>query len=106
MYVIDIKGDHRYILTWLGPRLSGPDLAHYSEYTTRLTGGVFELGRETRLQIQQGHEDDTLLKFFPNGFLCHDGPYTKLDDLLARTKANGTMYRVQGPYGETPQAIQ
>lgn len=53
----------------------------------------------------QGHEDDTVLKFFPNGFICHDGAYKPHDQMLDTVKS-GAMYRVQGPFGETPQAIQ
>jgi len=26
------------------------------------------------VSVMQGHEDDTMLTFFPNGFVCHDGP--------------------------------
>lgn len=54
----------------------------------------------------QGHEDDTLLKFFPNGFICHDGPRMEMADLHQKIKDNGAMYRIQGPFGEQPQAIQ
>jgi len=56
----------------------------------------------TRISVQQGHEDDTLLTFFANGFICHDGPYQKLADRLAQVASAGTMYRVQGPFGEQP----
>jgi len=53
----------------------------------------------------QGHEDDSFLTFFPNGFVCHDGGYQQIGDRLAQIESNGGMYRVQGPFGEQPQAI-
>jgi hypothetical protein len=40
-----------------------------------LTGGVFDPNNITRVSVRQGHEDDTLLTFFPDGFICHDGDY-------------------------------
>ena len=54
----------------------------------------------------QGHEDDTILKFFPSGFMCHDGPYQVLEEKINQIKTNGCLYKIQGPFGETPQAIQ
>ena len=48
----------------------------------------------TRISVQQGHEDDTLLTFFQNGFICHDGPYQKLVDRLTQIASDGTMYRI------------
>jgi len=42
----------------------------------------------------QGHEDDTLLTFFPNGFVCHDADRTELADKLAKIKTDGALYRV------------
>lgn len=54
----------------------------------------------------QGHEDDTLLKFFPNGFICHDGAIVDLATQQAKLAEQGALYRVQGPFGEQPQAIQ
>lgn len=71
-----------------------------------LTGGVFEPSKITRVTVNQGHEDDTLLKFFPNGFICLDGDRVEKADKLAALKSDGAMFRVQGPNEETPQAIQ
>lgn len=53
-----------------------------------------------------GHEDDTLLKFFKNGFVVHDGPHLDKAALEQSLLAKGAMFRVQGPFDETPQAIQ
>jgi hypothetical protein len=54
----------------------------------------------------QGHEDDTLLTFFPLGFICHDGPYQPMADRLNEIKEKGCLYKIQGPFGEKPQAIE
>jgi len=52
--------------------------------------------------VMQGHEDDTLLTFFPKGFICHDGPYQPLGDRLNHIKENGCLFKIQGPFGEKP----
>jgi len=70
-----------------------------------LTGGVFEPSKITRITVNQGHEDDTLLKFFPNGFICLDGDRIPRAEKIPQLLADGCMFRIQGPNGETPQAI-
>jgi hypothetical protein len=42
----------------------------------------------------QGHEDDTLLTFFPNGFICHDGPRIEISERLEKIKANGCLFKI------------
>lgn len=71
-----------------------------------LTEGVFSPKEITRTSVMQGHEDQSLLQFFPKGFVCHDGARIPLATKLDNIKASGAMYRVQGPFGEKPQAIQ
>lgn len=106
VYLIDIKGDnHRYLLTWIGPRLSAGEIAPLSDYALKHTDYVMTLHEETRLFVQQGHEDDTLLKFFPH-FIAHDGPHLSFAELQQKMQANGAMYRIQGHYGMTPIAYQ
>lgn len=104
--MIDVKGDHRYLIQWVGPRLPGDQLSAYREYMAILTDHVYNPSEITRVTVMQGHEDDTLLKFFPNGFICHDGPYKPIAERLEQIKADGALYKIQGPFGETPQAIQ
>jgi hypothetical protein len=72
----------------------------------KLTNNVLSPREITRQTVMQGHEDDTLLKFFPNGFICHDGARMDIPSLHQKIKDNGCLYRVQGPFGEQPQAIQ
>jgi hypothetical protein len=80
VYCIDVKGeDHRYLIQWIGPRLPGDETIKFRDYMAKLTDYIFSPNEVTRLSVSQGHEDDTVLKFFPNGFICHDGPYKPLD---------------------------
>jgi hypothetical protein len=65
-----------------------------------LTDNVLAPREISRVSVMQGHEDDTLLKFFPNGFICHDGPYMDLASQQAKLAASGALYRIQGPFGE------
>ena len=75
VYTIDVKGaNHRYLVQWFGPRLPSDQVSAHRSYLDILTDYIFSPREITRVSVMQGHEDDTLLKFFPNGFICHDGP--------------------------------
>lgn len=105
--MIDVKGaNHRYIIQWFGPRLGSDIQSEYRKYAAVLTNNVFSPREITRVTVMQGHEDDTLLTFFPKGFICHDGSRMSLSDRLNAIKENGCMYKIQGPFGEKPQAIE
>ena len=107
VYMIDVKGaNHRYIIQWFGPRLGSDIQSEYRKYAAVLTNNVFSPREITRVTVMQGHEDDTLLTFFPKGFICHDGSRMSLSDRLNAIKENGCMYKIQGPFGEKPQAIE
>jgi len=67
-----------------------------------LTNYVYIPSEITRTSVMQGHEDDTFLTFFPNGFICHDGAYEPIADRIEALKARGAMFKVQGPFGEKP----
>jgi len=94
------------MIQWFGPRMPGDKVSEYRQYMTTLTEGVFSPREITRVSVMQGHEDDTILRFFPNGFVCHDGDYQTHGDRMAEIKEKGCMYRIQGPFGEVPQAIE
>lgn len=97
---------HRYIVQWFGPRLPSDQVSEHRSYISELTDGIFSPSEITRISVMQGHEDDTLLKFFPNGFICHDGAILDLAAQQAKLAESGALYRIQGPFGEQPQAIQ
>lgn len=107
VYLIDVKGSlHRYLVQWFGPRLPSDEVSAHRVYMDKLTNNILSPREITRQTVMQGHEDDTLLKFFPNGFICHDGARMDQAALHQKIKDNGAMYRIQGPFGEQPQAVQ
>jgi hypothetical protein len=59
-----------------------------------LTNNIFSPREITRITVMQGHEDDTLLTFFPNGFICHDGPRKTLAERIAGIKDNGCLFKI------------
>jgi hypothetical protein len=103
VYAIDVKGEHhRYVIQWFGPRMPSDEVVAHREYLAILTDRVYSPKEITRVSVMQGHEDDTLLTFFPNGFICHDGPYMPLSERIEKIKENGCLYKIQGPFGEKP----
>lgn len=70
-------------MQWFGPRLPSDKVSEYRSYLDILTDYTFIPSEISRISVMQGHEDDTLLTFFPNGFMCHDGPYQLHDDKIA-----------------------
>lgn len=95
VYAVDVKGsNHRYIVQWFGPRLPSDQVSAHRAYMDKLTDYVLEPKMISRVSVMQGHEDDTLLKFFPNGFICHDGPYTDLAAQQAKLAGSGALYRI------------
>lgn len=71
-----------------------------------ITDGILSPREITRTTVLAGHEDDSLLNFFPNGFIVHDGDRMPIDDKFALIKEKGAMYKVTGTYGSHPYAIQ
>jgi len=96
-------------MLWCGPRLKLDQQSEYMRHLAVLSNFEYMPGFITRMVVNQGHEDDTVLSFFKNGFFCHDGPRPDAgfashisDTILER----GALYRIMGPYGETPQAVE
>ena len=81
VYMIDVKGEHhRYVIQWFGPRLPSDVQSDYRKYMDMVTNNILSPREITRITVMQGHEDDTLLNFFPNGFICHDGDRMSKDE--------------------------
>jgi len=107
VYLIDVKGDKmRYLVQWFGPRMAGDKVSEFRRFMAVLTEGMYIPSEIMRISMQQGHEDDTILKLFPNGFICHDGNYTEFANKQEKIKENGCMYKIIGPMGEQPQAVE
>ena len=104
VYMIDVKGEnHRFIIQWFGPRLPSDVQSDYRKYMDMITDNILSPREITRITVMQGHEDDTLLSFFPNGFICHNTERVANKATGAAFLAeHGAMYRVQGPFGEKP----
>lgn len=108
VYAVDIKGQyHRYIIQWFGPRMPSDKVSEYRDHLAQLTNYEFIPSEITRTSVMQGHEDDSFLTFFPNGFICHDGPYQTYKDRIASIASSaGCLFRITGPYEQKPRAIQ
>lgn len=48
----------------------------------------------TRSRVRRGHEEESLLSLFPNGFITHQGKRVPLSDKINHINANGIMLRV------------
>ena len=62
----------------------------------------------TRIRVRKGHEDESFLKFFPNGFIILDEarPQGAMTEWNAKMAEKGVMFRVQAPYGGGARAIE
>ncbi len=72
-YLIDLKAkDHRYIVMWIGPHLNFDQYTETSKFFDILTNytNSYEI---TRLRVQRGHEEESLLSLFPQGFMVYMG---------------------------------
>jgi hypothetical protein len=99
--MIDVKGEnHRYVIQWFGPRLPSDVQSNYRKYMDIVTNNILSPREITRITVMQGHEDDTLLTFFPNGFICHDGARMTIAERINAIKENGCLYKIMGPFGE------
>jgi hypothetical protein len=54
--------------------MASDQVSAYRSYLDILTDYTFIPSEISRVSVMQGHEDDTMLTFFPDGFVCHDGP--------------------------------
>ena len=64
VYIIDLIGkQHRYVLTWMGPKLDASQIAQTSSHMDVITN--YENSSQiTRQRVRRGHEDESLLSLF------------------------------------------
>ena len=75
LYIIDLQGKkHRYVLMWMGPKLNSLELSHTTKYMDIITN-YENSSNITRTRVRKGHEEESLLSLFPNGFLIHQGKH-------------------------------
>lgn len=52
VYVVDVQGkEHRYMICWMGPKLTGKEIAKTSEAMNVMVGGILD-SNTTRSRIQ------------------------------------------------------
>lgn len=106
VYVIDIQGsNHRYLICWMGAKLSGDQIAKTSEAMDDITEHV-NTSDMTRIRVKKGHETEGLLRFFPEGFVILDEQRVPMADFHAKITERGAMFRVQAPYGSGARSIE
>lgn len=105
-YVVHLKSPtHEYFINWMGPKVLTENMAKMNTGMDALTN--FELtNKMTRIRLRKGHEDETFLSFFPDGFAILDEARIPMDEWYAKTAASGVLFRVQAPYGEGVRAIE
>ena len=105
-YVIHLKSPtHQYFINWLGPRTLSVNISKMATAQDSLTDGVLTSDM-TRMRVKKGHEDESMLAFFPEGFLILDEARIPMDDWYAKVNSTGVMFRVQAPFGEGARAIE
>lgn len=73
LYIVDLKGKrHRYVLMWMGPKLDPEEYSYTSKFMDIITN--YENSNEiTRQRVRKGHEEESLLSLFQQGFIIHLG---------------------------------
>lgn len=106
IYIIDLKGKkHRYVLTWMGPRLNALEITHTSTYMDIVTN-YENSSTITRQRVSRGHEDESLLSLFPHGFIIYNGKRIEHQDKLNYIYQYGGLFRISAPYGDASKAIE
>jgi len=106
-YLIDLKGKaHRYILMWIGPHLNHDQYTSTSKFFDILTN--YENSWEiTRVRVRRGHEEESLLSLFPDGFVINMGyRIGGMTERAQQVKAQGAMFKINAPYGDAAKAIE
>jgi len=59
VYVVDVQGKtHRYMICWMGPKLTGKEIAETSEAMNIMVGGVLDSSTtRSRVNLAQEPED-------------------------------------------------
>lgn len=106
IYILDLKGrKHRYVLCWMGPKLNAEEVTDTAGFMDIVTN--YEHGTHiTRARVRKGHEEESLLSLFPNGFLIHQGNHKNVAEKLQEMRAAGAMLRIQAPFGVSAKAIE
>jgi hypothetical protein len=87
LYIIDLKGKkHRYVLMWMGPKLDAKEYADTSKYMDIITN-YENSNLITRSRVRKGHEEESLLSLFPQGFMTYIGKKVLVSEKKQQIKA-------------------
>jgi hypothetical protein len=90
---------------WMGPKLEAEAYTQTSKHMDLITN--FENSNLiTRQRVRRGHEEESLLSLYPNGFITYLGQRIPIEDKLASLRNNGGMFRIQAPFGASARAIE
>lgn len=71
LYIIDLKGKgQRYVIMWMGPKLD-PDQYTYTSKFMDIITNYENSNAITRTRVRKGHEEESLLSLFPQGFITY-----------------------------------
>ncbi len=106
IYIVDLKGKkHRYVLMWMGPKLTSIEITNTSKHMDVITN--YENSSEiTRTRVRRGHEEESLLSLFPDGFVVFFGKRIPNAEKYEQIKQNGCLFRIQAPFGDASRAIE
>jgi hypothetical protein len=103
-YIVDINSkEHRYMVCWMGPKLSGEQLAHTSTAMDKICNNELSSSM-SRMRVCQCQEPEDFLQFFKT-FVIVQGPRVPLQQLNEHLATDGAMFRIQAPYGRGARAI-
>ena len=63
---------HRYVLLWMGPKLDPVKLSESTGWMDKVTN-YENSNLITRSRVRMGHEEESLLSLFPEGFVIFNG---------------------------------
>lgn len=78
---------------WMGPKLNTEEYTNTAKYMDIVTD-YENSNLITRQRVRRGHEEESLLSLFPNGFITYIGKRVPINDKLNQIKQNGGMFRI------------
>ncbi len=106
LYIIDLKGKkHRYVLMWMGPKLNPEQITETSTFMDMVTN-YENSNLITRTRVRKGHEEESLLSLFPEGFITYCGKRQAVKFKAGKINTHGALFRIQAPYGDAARAIE
>lgn len=77
----------------MGPKLDPKEYSDTSRYMDIVTN-YENSNLITRSRVRKGHEEESLLSLFPNGFITYIGKRIPASEKIASIIQNGAMFRI------------